>query len=310
MAKAGRYGPYVTEVLESDAPKSAKPRTGSLLTGMTVENVTLDDALRILSLPRVVGTDPDGHEITAANGRYGPYLMRTVDGKADYRSLPDEESLFTVTLEQALVLYAAPRQRRGQARAAAAPLHELGADPTSGGTITLREGRYGPYVTDGTTNASLRKGDSPESLTPERAAELLAEKRAAGPAKKASAKKAPAKKVAAKAPAKKAPAKIAAAAKAPANKAPAKIAAAAKAPAKKAPAKKAPAKKAAGTKAPAKKAPAKKAPGTAPAAAPATIPPAEAPATIPPAAAPATIPPAEQAAVAAVQATATALVEE
>jgi DNA topoisomerase-1 len=222
VAKAGRYGPYVTEVLPDDAPKSAKPRSGSLLSGMTLDTVTLDDALRILTLPRVVGVDPDGHEITAANGRYGPYLARTVDGKADYRSLESEEQLFTVTLDEALALYAAPRQRRGQARAAAAPLREIGSDPASGAPITLRDGRFGPYVTDGTTNASLRKADDPATITLERAAELLAERRAAGPAKKparkAAAKKAPTK----KAPAKKAPAKKAAASKAPAKKAPAK----------------------------------------------------------------------------------------
>ncbi len=116
-----------------------------------------------MSLPRVVGVDPDGHEITAANGRYGPYIARTVDGKADYRSLAREEQLFTVTLEEALALYAAPKQRRGQGRAAE-PLREIGTDPTSGGTITLREGRFGPYVTDGTTNASLRKGDDPATI--------------------------------------------------------------------------------------------------------------------------------------------------
>jgi DNA topoisomerase-1 len=128
-----------------------------------------------------------------------------VDGKADYRSLPNEEALFTVTLEEALALYAAPKQRRGQA--AATPLRELGPDPASGDTITLREGRFGPYVTDGTTNASLRKADDPATITPERAIELLADRRAAGPpakrARKAPAKKAPAKKTAKKAPAKK-----------------------------------------------------------------------------------------------------------
>jgi DNA topoisomerase-1 len=211
VARAGRYGPYVTEVLPEDAPKGAKPRTGSLLSGMTLDNVTLDDALRIMALPRVVGVDPEGHEITAANGRYGPYLARTVDGKADYRSLASEEQLFTVTLEEALALYAAPRQRRGQARAAAEPLREIGVDPASGGTITLRDGRFGPYVTDGTTNASLRKGDDPATIGLERAAELLADRRAAGPpvkrtaAKKTAAKKSAAKKSAArKAPAKKA----------------------------------------------------------------------------------------------------------
>ncbi len=210
VAKAGRYGPYVTEVLPDDAPKGAKPRTGSLLSGMTLDTVTLADALRIMTLPRVVGVDPDGREITAANGRYGPYVARTVEGKADYRSLASEDELFTVTLEQALALYAAPKQRRGQARAAAAPLREIGADPVSGAAIVLRDGRFGPYVTDGTTNASLRRADDPATITLERAAELLAEKRAAGPAAKRTTKKAPAK----KAPAKKAPAARKATAKA------------------------------------------------------------------------------------------------
>ena len=201
VAKAGRYGPYVTEVLPEDAPKSAKPRTGSLLSDMSLDTITLEDALKIMSLPRVVGDDPDGNEITAANGRYGPYIAREVDGKKDYRSLATEDELFTVTLEQALALYAAPKQRRGQARAAE-PLREIGVDPTSAGTITLREGRFGPYVTDGTTNASLRKADDPGTITLERAVELLADRRAAGPpvkrARKTAAKKAPAKRAAAK----------------------------------------------------------------------------------------------------------------
>ncbi len=213
VAKSGRYGPYVTEVLPDDAPKAAKPRTGSLLSGMSLDTIELPDALRIMSLPRVVGDDPEGNEITAANGRYGPYIARTVDGKADYRSLPEEEALFTVTLEEALALFAAPKTRRGQSARAVTPLKELGSDPTSGGQITLREGRFGPYVTDGTTNASLRKSDDPATIDPARAIELLAERRAAGPAVKRTARKAPAK----KAPAKKAPAK-----KAPAKKAPAK----------------------------------------------------------------------------------------
>ena len=212
VAKSGRYGPYVTEVLPEGAPKSAKPRTGSLLSGMSLDTLTLEDALRIMTLPRVVGTDPEGNEITAANGRYGPYIARTVDGKADYRSLASEDQLFTVTLEEALALYAAPKQRRGQGRAAE-PLREIGLDPASGGAITLREGRFGPYVTDGETNASLRKGDDPATITLERAAELLADRRAAGPpvkrtAKKAAAKKAPAKKATAKKAAAKKPAAV------------------------------------------------------------------------------------------------------
>jgi DNA topoisomerase I len=201
-AKSGRFGPYVTELAPDEAPKSWKPRRGSLLEGLSVDSVTLDDALRILSLPRTVGTDPEGRVVQAAKGRYGPYVVRTVDDKPDYRNLPSDDAIFTVTLEEALAIFAEPKRGRGQARAAAAPLKELGADPVSGGAVTLREGRYGPYVTDGTTNASLRRSDDPDTITPERAAELLAEKRAAGPAKrparKAPAKRAPAKKAAAK----------------------------------------------------------------------------------------------------------------
>jgi DNA topoisomerase-1 len=170
--RAGRFGPYVTELVEGDE----KPRTASLLKTMSPETVTLDDALRLLSLPRVVG-EADGEEVVAANGRYGPYVKKG----AETRSLASEEELFTVTLEQALALLAAPRQR-GR-RAAAPPLRELGDDPVSGKPIVLKEGRFGPYVTDGETNASLRSGDTIESLTPERAHELLADRRARGPAK-------------------------------------------------------------------------------------------------------------------------------
>ena len=223
VAKSGRYGPYVTEVLPEDAPKSAKPRTGSLLKSMSLDTVTLEDALRLISLPRVVGADPaDGVEITAQNGRYGPYLLKAKDS----RSLPTEESIFTVTLEEALALYAQPKQRRGAA--SAPPLKELGDDPVSGRPVVLKEGRFGPYVTDGETNASLRRDDDPETIDPARAFELLADRRARGPVKrtaKKAAKKAPAKKAAAKkaAPKKAAPKK--AAKKAPAKKAAAKKAA-------------------------------------------------------------------------------------
>jgi DNA topoisomerase-1 len=186
VAKAGRYGPYVTEVLADDAPKNAKPRTGSLLSTMSLDTVTIDDALRLLSLPRVVGTDPaDGEEITAQNGRYGPYLKKGTDS----RSLETEEQMFDITLDQALAIYAQPKQR-GR-RAAAAPLKELGNDPTTGLPVVVKEGRFGAYVTDGETNATLRKADAAETVTIERAAELLAEKRAKGPApkKRAAAKK-------------------------------------------------------------------------------------------------------------------------
>ncbi len=211
VAKDGRYGPYVTEVLppqpdSNDGPDSTapakkgkkptgpKPRTGSLLRSMDLQTVTLEDALKLLSLPRVVGTDPEsGEEITAQNGRYGPYLKRGNDS----RSLSTEDQIFDITLEEALKIYAEPK-RRGRQSAAAPPLRELGADPASGKPMVIKDGRFGPYVTDGETNASLRKGDDVMSITDERAAELLADRRARGPAKR------PAKKSARRAPAKKA----------------------------------------------------------------------------------------------------------
>ncbi|MBL8929912.1 MAG: type I DNA topoisomerase [Kineosporiaceae bacterium] len=192
VARAGRFGPYVTEVLEDDAPKGLKPRTGSLFRSMDPSTVTLEQGLLLLSLPRVVGIDPEGgQEITAQNGRYGPYLRKGTDS----RSLPSEESIFTVTVEEALAIYAQPKQR-GRA-AAAPPLRELGVDPVSGAPVQVKDGRFGPYVTDGTTNATLRKADAVESITLERAAELLAEKRARGPVKRV-ARKTAAKKTATK----------------------------------------------------------------------------------------------------------------
>ncbi len=171
--RAGRYGPYVTEVVEGDD----KPRTASLLATMAPETVTLEEALKLLTLPRTVG-EVDGEEVVVANGRYGPYVKKG----AETRSLGSEDELFTVTLEQALELLAAPRQR-GR-RAAAPPLKELGEDPVSKKPIVLKEGRFGPYVTDGETNASLRSGDTIDALTPARAHELLADRRARGPAKR------------------------------------------------------------------------------------------------------------------------------
>ncbi|MGF1648325.1 MAG: type I DNA topoisomerase [Kineosporiaceae bacterium] len=187
VVKPGRFGPYVTEVLPEGS--KGKPRTASLFSSMSVDTVTLDDALRLLSLPRLVGRDPESDaEITAQNGRYGPYLKKG----SDSRSLESEDQIFDVTLEQALEIFQQPKRGRGRG-ASASPLRELGPDPVSGAAITLRSGRFGPYVTDGTTNATLRSGDEPDSVTPERAAELLAEKRAAGPAKKGT-RKAPAKK--------------------------------------------------------------------------------------------------------------------
>jgi DNA topoisomerase I len=177
VARTGRYGPYVTEVLAEDAKE--KPRTASLFKTMSLDTVTLEDALRLLRLPRVVGVAEDGEEILAKNGRYGPYVQK---GK-ESRSLESEEQLFSIDLPGALALLAQPRQRRGQ-RAATKPLREIGADPASGREIVLKEGRFGPYVTDGETNASLRRGDDPETVTLERAVELLAERRAKGPAKR------------------------------------------------------------------------------------------------------------------------------
>ncbi|WP_316739033.1 type I DNA topoisomerase [Streptomyces sp. MK7] len=195
VAKAGRYGPYVTEVLPEGTPKTGKnavkPRTASLFKSMSLDTVTLDDALRLMSLPRVVGTDAEGVEITAQNGRYGPYLKKGTDS----RSLQSEDQIFTITLEEALAIYAQPKQR-GRA-AAKPPLKELGEDPVSGKPVVVKDGRFGPYVTDGETNATLRSGDSVETISPERGFELLAEKRAKGPAKK-TAKKAAAKKTTAK----------------------------------------------------------------------------------------------------------------
>jgi DNA topoisomerase-1 len=177
VARTGRYGPYVTEVLPEDSKE--KPRTASLFKTMSLDTITLEDALRLLEIPRVVGVAPDGEEIVARNGRYGPYIQQ---GK-ESRSLETEEQLFTIDLPAALALLAQPRERRGR-RAAAAPLRELGTDPVGGKEIVLKEGRFGPYVTDGETNASLRKGDDPETVTLDRAVELLAERRAKGPAKK------------------------------------------------------------------------------------------------------------------------------
>ncbi len=209
VAKDGRYGPYVTEVLpeppedpsgvtvkKPKKPTGPKPRTGSLLRAMNLETVTLEDALRLLSLPRVVGVDPaTGEEITAQNGRYGPYLKRGTDS----RSLATEEQMFDITLEEALKIYSEPKRRAGQG-ASAPPLRELGNDSATGKPMVIKDGRFGPYVTDGETNASLRKGDDVLSITDERASELLADRRARGPVKrtKKAAKKAPAKKAAKK----------------------------------------------------------------------------------------------------------------
>ena len=166
---------------------------------MDLSTVTLDDALKLLSLPRVVGTDAEGVEITAQNGRYGPYLTK---GK-DSRSLETEAELFTVTLEQALELFSQPKRRRGAA-APKGPLRELGTDPNSGLPVVIKDGRFGPYFTDGKTKVTLRRDDDPATVTPELAYERLAEKRAKGPAKKTATKKTTTKKTATKTTAKKA----------------------------------------------------------------------------------------------------------
>jgi DNA topoisomerase-1 len=203
--KNGRFGPYVTD----------GERTASLFKTMALDTIDLDTALRLLSLPRVLGQGEDGEDITAQNGRYGPYIKKG----SDSRSLEVEEQLFTVTLDEALALLAQPKTR-GRRAAAAPPLRELGVDPVSQKPMVVRDGRFGPYVTDGETNASLRRDDAVESITDERASELLADRRARGPVKKAT-RKAPAKKAAKKTVAKKAAAKKTAAKKAPAKKAPA-----------------------------------------------------------------------------------------
>jgi DNA topoisomerase-1 len=175
VAKNGRYGPYVTEV----ADEGEKPRTASLFKSMSPETVTLEDALRLLSLPRIVGADPaDGEEIVASNGRYGPFVKKG----SETRSLQTEEQLLTLSLEEALAVLAQPKQR-GRRAEAGAPLRELGQDPVSGKQMVVKNGRFGPYVTDGETNASLRAADDVETLTDERAAELLAARRERGPAK-------------------------------------------------------------------------------------------------------------------------------
>jgi DNA topoisomerase-1 len=176
IVRTGRYGPYVTEELPEGADE--KPRTASLLSSMTPETITLEEAVRLLSLPRVVGVDPaDGEEIVVMNGRFGPFIKKG----SETRSLDSEGQLFTITAEQALALLSQPKTRRARG-AAKPPLRELGPDPASGRPIVVKEGRFGRYVTDGETNASLRGGESVDTLTLDRAVELLAERRARGPA--------------------------------------------------------------------------------------------------------------------------------
>ena len=229
IAKDGRYGPYVTEVLpepeetaEAEAARTTKtaktakstkakkatkpkPRTASLLRSMDLSTVTLEQALDLLSLPRVVGQDPEsGEDITAQNGRYGPYLKKGTDS----RSLESEEQIFTVTLEQALEIFAQPKRRRGQA-AARGPLRELGQDPATDKPVVIKDGRFGPYITDGQTNVTVPRSEDPATISAERAFELLADKRAKGPAKKRTTRKTAAKKTTKKTTAKKAAAKTA-----------------------------------------------------------------------------------------------------
>jgi len=194
VAKAGRFGPYVTEVVEEGSKD--KPHTASLFKSMQLETVSLEDAVRLMSLPRVVGVDPaDNVEITAQNGRYGPYLKKGTDS----RTLASEDQLLTIGLDEALAIYAEPK--RGRGRAAAPPLKEYGVDPVSEKPIVAKSGRFGDYITDGVTNVTIPRGETVESLTPERAVEMLAEKRAKGPAKKPGARKPAARKTAAKKPA-------------------------------------------------------------------------------------------------------------
>ena len=201
LAKSGRFGPYVTEVLPEGAKKSEKAKTASLLSTMTLDTIDIDDALKLLSLPRTLG-EYDGTEITVQNGRYGPYLKHGVDS----RTLTSEDQLFSMTFDEAVAIYKEPKvRRRGVAKP---PLKDLGIDPGSGKSVLVKDGRFGIYVTDGDTNATLRRGDTVEFLTLERGTELLAGRRAweaenGGATKvkkggKKVAKKAPAKKAAVK----------------------------------------------------------------------------------------------------------------
>ncbi len=206
LAKQGRFGPYVQLGDAATLPDGEKPKMASLFSTMSLATVTLDEALSLLSLPRTVGEHPDGGEVVAANGRFGPY----VKWGEETRSLDSEQQLLEITLAEALEVLARPKTFGRRRAAAAPPLRELGDDPASGRPMVVKDGRFGPYVTDGETNASLRKGDTVEELTPERGAELLALRREAGPstrgrkargsapAKKTAAKKTAAKKTAAK----------------------------------------------------------------------------------------------------------------
>lgn len=217
VVKDGRFGPYVQEtdppaaedvdeetgeIVEAapEPPKkrgakkevAPKPRTASLFKSMSVDTVDIETALRLLDLPRVVGVDPEsGSEITAQNGRYGPYLKKGTDS----RTLQSEQQIFDITLDEALAVYAQPKYG---ARGASSALKEFENDPTSGKPIKLKDGRFGPYVTDGETNATIPRGENADDVTFERAVQLLVEKRAKGPAPKRATRRAPAKKAPAK----------------------------------------------------------------------------------------------------------------
>jgi len=174
LARAGRYGPYI-QLGEIEEGSKKKPKTASLFKSMSLDDVTLGQAIELLKIPRVVGIDPeDDQEIQALNGRYGPYVKKGTDS----RTIESEDQLLTITLDEAVAIFKEPKSRRGQQ--AAPPLKELGDDPVSGKPVLLKNGRFGPYVTDGITNGSLRKDDDPETITPGRAFELLQMRRDRG----------------------------------------------------------------------------------------------------------------------------------
>jgi DNA topoisomerase-1 len=187
IAKSGRYGAYVTEIIPEPEPvinpktgkpkrikkdELPKPKTASLFSSMDLNTITYEDALKLLSLPRVLGTNSTGEEITVQNGRYGPYLKAGTDS----RTLSSEDQIFAITLDEALEIYSKPKERRrGVAKP---PLKDFGVDPATGKHILVKDGRFGMYVTDGETNATLRRGDTLEALDLVRAQELLAGRRA------------------------------------------------------------------------------------------------------------------------------------
>ncbi|MFM8381065.1 MAG: topoisomerase C-terminal repeat-containing protein, partial [Actinomycetota bacterium] len=240
--KSGRFGPYVQwGTMETPPPNMEKPKMVSLFKTMVLERMTMHDAEQLLTLPRTVGIDPtDEQPIVAQNGKYGPYLQKGTD----YRTLENEEQLLTITLDQALAIYALPKVfRRGRSSPNSGPLREFGVDPVSSRPVVAKDGKFGTYVTDGEVNASLGRGDRLEDMLPERAFELLAlrrevmaekgitpkSRRSSGPAKKATAKKPAGKRAAAKKPAAKKSAATKAATKKPAaKKSPVKKAAAKK----------------------------------------------------------------------------------